>query len=254
MFVLSGLTGHALQIYLSRPNFRPQLEALPADRDAVEWTYGMELDARSKRRITPTIDEPVPPGLRTRLTFVDLTPRGNDPLTDGPGGGGNDLNRVPRGVHKLGDTYFRIGEMMVHAQGEMAPDLPRAVKGIKVQAQGNRLHILHATQFVETPGKIIGAYLVHYSDGSHERIPIVYGRNIVNWWRFQSGKEEPTEARVAWTGSSDATDQTHGITIRLFDLTWTNPHPEKEVAALDILSAGTQCDPFLVAVTLERDR
>jgi RNA polymerase sigma factor (sigma-70 family) len=254
MFVLPALPHRVLQINLSRPQFRPQMEALPADRDAVEWTYGLELDAHSKRQIAPTTDEPVPPGLRPRLTFVDLTPRGNDPLTDGPGGGGNDLNRVPRGVHKLGDTYFRIGEMMVHAQGEMAPELPRSVKGIKVQARGNRLRILHATQYVETPGKMIGAYLVHYTDGSNKRIPIVYGRNIVNWWSFPSAKEEPTEAQVAWTGSSDSTDLNPGIKIRLFDLTWTNPHPEKEVAALDILSAGTQCDPFLVAVTLERDR
>ena len=253
MFVLSGLPGHPLQFYLSRPNFKTQMEALPADRDQVEWTYSLELDGRSKRYNAATKDEPVPPDLRPRLTFVDLTPLGNDPLTDGPGGGGNDLNRLPRGVRKLGDSYFRIGETMVHAQGQMGPDLPRAVKGIKVQAQGNRLHILHAAQNVETPGKIIGAYLVHYTDGSNERIPIVYGRNIVNWWSFQSAKEEPTEARVAWTGSSDTTDQNPGIKIRLFGFTWTNPHPEKEVAALDILSAATQCDPFLVAVTLERD-
>jgi RNA polymerase sigma factor (sigma-70 family) len=254
LFVLPGLPHRALQINLNRPNFRSQMEALPADRDAVEWTYGLELDPRSKQQVAATSDEPVPPDVRQRLTFVDLTPRGNDPMTDGPGGGGNDLNRVPRGVHKLGDTFFRIGAMMVHAQGQMAPELPRAIKGIKVQAEANRLRILHATQYVETPGKIIGAYLVHYTDGSNERIPIVYGRNVVNWWSFASAKEEPTEARVAWTGSSDSTDLNPGIKIRLFDLTWTNPHPEKEVAALDILSAGTACDPFLVAVTLERDR
>ena len=46
----------------------------------------------------------------------------------------------------MGDVYFRIGEMMVHVQGQMRPELPRAIKGIKVQAHGNRLHILHATQ------------------------------------------------------------------------------------------------------------
>ena len=101
---------------------------------------------------------------------------------------------------------------------------------------------------------MIGAYLVHYTDGSYERIPIVYGRNIVNWWSFRAGTEEPSDAQVAWTGSSDTTDLNPGIKIRLFDLTWTNPHPEKEVTALDVLSAGTDCDPFLVAVTLERDK
>jgi hypothetical protein len=252
MFVLPGLPHRALRINLNRPNFRPQTEVLPADRDAAEWTYGLELDTHNKRQVAPTKDEPIPPGLHQRLTFVDLAPRGNDTLADGPGSGGNDLNRLPRGVHKMGDAYFRISEMMVHAQGQLGPELPRAVKGIKVQAQGDRLHILHAAQNVETPGTMIGAYLVHYTDGSNERIPIVYGRNIVNWWSFRAGTEEPTEARVAWTGSSDTTDLNPGIKIRLFYLTWTNPHPEKAVAALDILSAGTKCDPFLVAVTLER--
>jgi len=51
--------------------------------------------------------------------------------------------------------------------------------------------------------------------------------------------------------SSDVTDLNPGSIIRLFATTWANPHPEKEVATLDILSAGTECDPFLVAVTLE---
>ncbi len=70
----------------------------------------------------------------------------------------------------------------------------------------------------------------------------------------RAAKEEPTGARVAWTGSNDSLEQNAGIKIRLFATTWTNPHPEKEVATLDILSAGTDCDPFLVAVTLERDK
>jgi RNA polymerase sigma factor (sigma-70 family) len=254
LFMLSGLPRRPLQINLKRPSFQFQTEALPAERDAVEWTYRAEPDARSKRQVTPTEDEPVPPGLRQRLTFVDLAPRGNDTLADGPGGGGNDLNRLPRGVHKMSDAYFRIGEMMVHVQGQMGPELPRAVKGIKVQAQGNRLHILHATQYVVTPSTMIGAYLVHYTDGSTERIPIVYGRDLVNWWSFRAIKEEPTGGRLAWTGSSDSTDMNPGIKVRLFTTTWSNPHPEKEVATLDMLSAGTACDPFLVAITLERDK
>jgi protocatechuate 3,4-dioxygenase beta subunit len=255
LFVYEGLPRRLLNINLARPDLKTiQTEPLPPDRDTVEWTCRSDVDASKKRLAAPTVDEPIPAELRGRLTFVDLAPRGNDPLADGPGGGGNDLNRLPRGVHKMGDAYFRVGEMMIHVQGQMGPELPRAVKGIKVQAQGNRLHILHATQYVATPGTIIGAYLIHYSDGSNERIPIVYGRNLVNWWVFPSIKEEPTGARIAWTGSSDATDMNPGIKVRVFATTWTNPHPEKEVATLDMLSAGTECDPFLVAVTLERDK
>ena len=94
--------------------------------------------------------------------------------------------------------------------------------------------------------------MVHYADGSSERVPIVYGRSLVNWWSFR--KEEPSEARVAWTGSNDTTDRNPGLKIRLFAITWTNPHPEKVIATIDVLSSGKECDPFLVAATLDLDR
>ena len=57
----------------------------------------------------------------------------------------------------------------------------------------------------------------------------------------------PTGAKVAWTGANESAGQ-----IRLFDLAWTNPHPEKEITTLDMLSADKECDPFLVAVTIVR--
>jgi len=101
---------------------------------------------------------------------------------------------------------------------------------------------------------LIGAYIIRYADETTERIPIIYGRTLVNWFDFPGRKEEPAEARVAWTGSNDSIDLNPGFKIRLLATSWTNPHPEKEIATLDVLSAGTACDPFLVAVTLERDR
>ncbi len=253
-FILQGLPQGELQFYLSRANSGFQTKVLPANRDAVEWTYRLVPESQTKRQSATREDEPIAPALRKRLTFVDLAAHGNDSLADGPGGSLNDLNLLPRGVQKMGDYYFRIGEMMAHVQSTRRPEMPRAVKGIKVHAHGNRLRILHATQWVVEPGTMIGAYLIHYNDGSDERIPIVYGRNLVNWWSFPSVKDEPTEARVAWTGSNESTGPDRSIKIRLFATAWTNPHPEREVATLDMLSAGTDCDPFLVAVTLERDR
>ena len=50
-------------------------------------------------------------------------------------------------MHKLGETYFRIGEEMIHVQGQTRSDLPQSVKGIRVQARGRVLHFLHATQY-----------------------------------------------------------------------------------------------------------
>ncbi len=96
----------------------------------------------------------------------------------------------------------------------MRPDLPQAVKGIRIGARG---------------------------------------RQLADWWGFDDpSKRQASAAKVAWVGSNDTTDMNQGLEIRLFDLAWTNPHPEKAIATLDILSAGKQPDPFLVAVTLVR--
>ena len=65
-------------------------------------------------------------------------------------------------------------------------------------------------------------------------------------------KDDLPEARIAWTGSNALLDRRpkQEIKIGLWAFTWTNPHPEKEIASLDVLSADKECDPFLVAVTV----
>jgi hypothetical protein len=254
VFMLSGLPRRPLQINLHRSGFQFQTENVPADKDDVKYTYQLKPDASSRFRPPPRKDDPVPTDRLKRLTFVDLSPRGTEFLADGPGGMGNDLSRLTRGVRQMEDLFFRIGDSIAHAQGQMRGDLPGEIKGIKVGGRGQVLHLLHATQMGAAPGTEVGAYVVHYADGSVERIPLVYGRNIVDWysWQRPGMQDAPTGARVVWTGSNDSTELNEGLKIRLVAQTWTNPHPEKEIATLDVVSANTLCEPFLVAATLER--
>ncbi len=253
VFLFTGLPRRPLQITLERAGYQYQVEDLPADRDEVQWTYKLIADPTADVPATPAQDEPIPPELRGRLTFVDLDPSGTDYLSDGPDGFGNDLNRLPRGIHKLGETYFRVGEKMIHLKGRNRPDLPRSVEGIKVRARGRILHLLHSTQGGAADDHQIGAYVIHYGDGSSEQVPLLYARDITNWWHRDPGRKI-TGARPAWTGQNDAVARhtRPGLMIRLFDLAWTNPHPEKEIATLDVLSEGKECDPFLVALTVVR--
>ena len=74
-------------------------------------------------------------------------------------------------------------------------------------------------------------------------------RQLVETSRPEPGADR---ARVAWTGTNDAAALNPGLKIRLFDMTWTNPHPDREIATLDVLSNGKDCDPFLVGVTVVR--
>ena len=256
-FVLGGFLPRRVPITLTRPRYQVQAEIVPADRDDVELTYRSQPDDMAPNQAALIEDESIPPELRPRLTFVDLTPVGTNFLTDGPAvGDGNNLDRLPRGVHKLADTYFRIGETMVQVKGQASPNWPESVTGIKVAARGTKLHILHATEQQTEPGTELGNYVIHYADGSQEKIPIVYGRNLVDWWHFPSQKNDPSDAQVAWTGGNEMVDgrKAEDLKIRLFAFAWTNPHPDREIATIDVVSSNSACDPYLIAVTLEREK
>jgi hypothetical protein len=190
--------------------------------------------------------------------FVDLQAQANQKLSDDlHNTEGNNLAKVPQGEQKLGETRFKIGEKMIHVRGEAgAPDAPTKVEGIPVKAKFDRLHILHSTGYgegMETPfedGTEIGAYVVRYDDKSTERIPIVYGEDLRDWWDWPN-RPDTKRAKVAWTGANTASENSQRQ-IRLFEVIWNNPHPEKEVATIDMESKETVCDPFLVALTLEK--
>jgi hypothetical protein len=192
------------------------------------------------------------------FVLVDLQAQANQKLADDlHGTEGNNLAKVPQGEQKLGETRFKIGEKMVHVRGQAgAQEAPVKVDGIPVNAKFDRLHILHSTGYGEgmnpplDEGTEIGAYIVHYADKSTERIPIVYGEDLRDWWDWPD-RPDVKRAKVVWTGSNTASENNQRQ-IRLFEVVWTNPHPDSEVATIDMQSKETVCDPFLVALTLEK--
>jgi hypothetical protein len=193
-----------------------------------------------------------------KLTFVDLQPKANHKLADSlHETEGNHLGNVPKGEQKMADTQFKIGEKMIHLRGQHATDAPEKVTGIAVDATFDKLHILHSCGYGEggennpEDGTVIGAYVVQYGDGSKERIPIRYGEDLRDWWDWPDRSTEAKKAKIAWTGSNPVSEQNQRQ-IRLFAVVWENPHPAKKVMAIDVESANTECDPFVVALTLER--
>jgi hypothetical protein len=257
VFILRGLPTGELTILLHRPDVENPSKVLSntvaADQDSVDLVYEPGPRSPALNQPKPPVEKLLLPGLKERLTFVDLEPRGNEFVVDGPGGGGNDLARLPRGVQRMGETFFRVGEKLIHLRGRLAPGMPDSVTGISVGARATKLHFAHGVQWGVPAGTEVGAYNVHYADGSSVRIPVVYGRDVVNWWAFaQALPELPTNARIAWSGSNDAIEM-DGWKVFLFAVTWINPHPDRIITTIDATSTDAGCDPFLVAITLERD-
>jgi hypothetical protein len=192
------------------------------------------------------------------FVFVDLQAQANQKLSDDlHNSEGNNLAKVPQGEQKLGETRFKIGEKMIHVRGTAgAADAPLKVEGVPVNAKFDRLHILHSTGYGEAmnepfaDGTEIGSYVVRYADKSTEHIGIIYGEDLRDWYDWPD-RPDVKRAKVAWTGTNAASENNQRQ-IRLFEVVWENPHPDKEVATIDVESKETVCDPFLVALTLEK--
>jgi hypothetical protein len=190
-----------------------------------------------------------------KLTYLDIQPVGNHRLTeelhDTPG---NHWGEMAQGELKFEESAWKIGEQMIHLHGKSAPKAPERVQGIKVGAKFNRLHILHSTGYGENPqladGTEVGAYTINYADDTTERIPIIYGEDIRDWWDWPE-RPELKRAKVAWTGTNPAA-KGNERKIRAFSVIWKNPKPDKEVKSIDISASGTECDPFLFGLTIEQ--
>jgi hypothetical protein len=215
-------------------------------------------NAATGRHRLPMVGIVAPADEGSSYQYVDLGPKGNQALAQDIGVEGNSLKEVPQGKHDFAGTKFKVGEKMVHVRAESKPELPEKVEGIKVGARFDKLHILQSTEFGEMPVKVedgtaIGAYVVHYADKTEETIPIVYGEDVRDWWDSMMYGNKLKRAKVAWRGKNSISAE-NGCEIRLFSEAWTNPHPDKMVATIDVVSKKTACAPFLVALTLETKR
>ena len=190
------------------------------------------------------------------FTYVDLQPKANHRLVDDlDHSEGSSLVNLPQGEQKFGGKRWLIGEKLIHLRGAHLTELPDKVDGIKVDAAFDRMFLLHSTEYGEVEplvadGTEIGYYTVHYADDSTIKIPINYGEDLRDWWDWPP-RTSLKRANIAWTGTSPLSEQNQRK-IRLYSVAWDNPHPEKQVTTLDFHSNSLECDPFLVAVTLQK--
>jgi hypothetical protein len=217
---------------------------------------------------TPLPQKPAAEQTR-KFSYVDLQPRANQKLKDNfAGDDGNSLASLPTGEQTFEKVKFKIADGLLQLGStlwkEEKPERkkPDRVEGIAVGKAFARLHLLHATQYGSLYGVIaddteIAQYVVHYEGGDTETIPVVYGKDVRNWW-FSPNEKGVTRGKVAWKGENEATKKTQDRPeaqrrqIRLYLSSWENPHPTKKVVSIDFVKVGdSAAAPFCVAMTLE---
>jgi hypothetical protein len=205
---------------------------------------------------------PVPKD-KEKFTYVDLQAHANHQLTEDFSAEGNNLGQIPTGEQTFGGVKFNIGKGFIQLGSKVMDKMPEKVEGIKVGKAFARLHILHATQFGGGPNREgstwfvkddtpIGEYRVRYEDRSVATIPIVYGKDVRDWF-FIDGEKGVSRGSVVWKGDNKRAMQV-GARLRVYMTTWQNPRPGKKVVAIDYVSKKGECvaAPFCVAMTAER--
>jgi hypothetical protein len=136
--------------------------------------------------------------------------------------------------------------------------LPKEVKGLKVEGKADVLFFLHT--FNRTgdwrPGKpgdappMLFKYVVHYADGQAADVPVLYGEGAGHWIA-----KEPLglkSASVAWAAPfpNDKSEVPEQAVVYQFQ--WTNPRPDVAIQGVDMMYGpqGSQYGtPALLAIT-----
>jgi hypothetical protein len=186
-------------------------------------------------------------------TPLDLQPKANHKLKEEFHNAtlmGNHLGSLPTGKQRFAEVPFTVGEALIQLGSTQVAGMPKKVEGIPVGRPFAKLRVLHACGHKADEDYVIGSYLVRYADESTEKIDVVYGKDVRDWW-YADGDLEPTRAKVAWKGDNDAAKGLNSK-IRLYLMTWENPKPDKKVVSIDLISADeSPAALFCVAMTVE---
>lgn len=100
-------------------------------------------------------------------------------------------------------------------------------------------------------GVLVGTVRVRYTDRTTKNIELRYGLNVLAWKLH--GQLLPfcygaAGSLAASTADMHARDP-HGRDAFFFACNWGNPHPNKGISKIELISAGTEATPFLLAMT-----
>ena len=127
------------------------------------------------------------------------------------------------------------------------------VTGIPIDRTFGRIYLLHTTSYSEKPGTAIATMRLNYADGRTDEIPIEYGTHTLNYWRqrYESTTQlTGTDARIAWTGKAPSGVAEYGNSLRLIITSFKNPHPEREVQSVDLISTWTDASEVIVGMAV----
>ncbi len=143
------------------------------------------------------------------------------------------------------DSDRNNGKGLIILAGRDRNYFPLEVRNIPVGRKAKHLYFLHTMGWGGPKGERILTYRITYNDGSACEIPIRSRLEIAPW--MDGRVILVPHAKVGLESSNP-----EGV-IHLQNYRWTNPHPEKPIRSLDIVSSCAGGVPAIAAITTEEE-
>jgi hypothetical protein len=181
---------------------------------------------------------------------------------------GGDVRALPAGRRSFGGVEFDVCDFSTSPvpsvfmlKGEGSQTRESSIRDIMVQRKADRLLFLHtacagqearrwekdceralAQNKALPQAPVMVTYLVHYADGSTEKIDVRYGDQIGHWMTSQP--RPLPGADLAWTGPLANQQQ-----AAIWTLAWDNPYPDREIASIELSGHGRTGSAAVFAIT-----
>ena len=194
-------------------------------------------------------------------TTCDMTRLLNRPLADeidGDGKGGwtdqgptADLRNLYAGDYTYNGVAFRVAKgnacFIMKNKHRPSQNLPAGGK-VELQGKADILAFLHSGAWIEQ-GVRQATYVIHYADGTKVEIPVIGGRNILDWTASASRADEVKyDPAFGLILPATIVPSPQFVHVTVWMLLWKNPHPDKQIVAFEVKGEGRGI-PGLIAVS-----
>jgi hypothetical protein len=176
-------------------------------------------------------------------TPIDLSTYGNVDLAQGFVGLNSDyqLTDILTPQRFSGVTFLVNKAIALQGTHRRTQSYPLSAN-VPLNKMAGSLSFLHTTPWSAPAGTEIGAHIAHYSDGTQERIPLVYGTNITTWTDTDVSSINLLQG---WRGTT-----ANGLPVSSSLFFWTNPKPATVIERLEFVSNGLLASPVLLGLTV----
>lgn len=207
----------------------------------------------------PRVVTDAPPILTPRgSTSIDLSQFANVKLTDDwTGGKENNLSKLPPALWQPEGFALHTGPFVQLAgkafrAGERGSGmLPRSTGWMPSPQPASQLSFLLGTTFLPAeklkdscPSSL---FLLRRGGGGAVRVPLIYGRDVWDWWTPPSGNVSPAPPeRIAWIGSNAVADK-FGRGLALYRFDWKGEEGDEPIIAVSFVSHMRGGAPMLIS-------